>query len=763
MADRLVSYSTARSPQGVATQRVFTKQLYADEWTEQPLLWAERITWQAAPGVSTASLAWRFGEGLPFDEHAFRQIAPFSAATRPLVKIAVTGSDGQALPLWVGRIEVDGTQADGAPPDPLVAATRTPYGRQQLVAYGLEHALQSVWLDHCFAEPGSGGLPDKILRGLTFNEGGRPNRSASQAADALGGYVFARDPEATSGGELTAKYWSSFQIARYLLARHAPADATGTSRIPWTINDFDQVLPDDDRPTVPSDGRTLRELLDSLIPRQRLAGWYANPTEDGDRLAVELVVFTYTGVPLTLPSGRTLPGSSRRVALNLDDCAAAGVALKRTALDSFDQVVCRGARRRTCFTAWQGQETIEAGWTTAEQTAYDQAASTAGDYPPGTEVKKQQQRNREARTAEELAHVYTRFLVATPGSLVGDGIADGIRDRVVAPDNAAGTSGQIVYERGLTVSHTLPLLSGIDYTLNVDPDDPAILGRPPYRELPFLAFAPVKGSRWRKLTEHGSDGDLERDRHDDHDHRWSVHLHAIPDSRGLVAHVSGAPQHTLGLGTFAGCGNPDTLDGVEQLDWRTIRFTVAVYEDRRCEGVWPATLDESDDEVRRLVFHLGDDYRTDYLVPGTIVDLTEASQPATSPGGYCRDDGPFLLDVARTAFGWYGQARAALDWQQTEIRGAAADLIWLGDYVTQLGDPAVATPGFESVVDTVVTRLEIIFPRVLSTAARAAVGPPTLAASTQCGEFDPIQFRHPGKVRRNYASPNAYRTPRPAL
>ena len=78
--------------------------------------------------------------------------------------------------------------------------------------------------------------------------------------------------------------------------------------------------------------------------------------------------------------------------------------------------------------------------------------------------------------------------------------------------------------------------------------------------------------------------------------------------RKLDLTVVGGPQHVIAKTAFTKLPTGDDIDG--QLDYQQVKVTLAIAENRFCEGVYPSTPPAAD-VVRRLVVDLGEDFHQD--------------------------------------------------------------------------------------------------------------------------------------------------------
>jgi hypothetical protein len=264
------------------------RQRWSDPWQVIPYrdVECDEITWSCAPSMPAASLVWHYGS-LARRGGPFELIAKQTGVHRFFVRLTAQMELNEATAIWTtkfwhGVLEIVNDEVGGSVYQKREdGSTRLiQSGEQQLVAYGLERILQEHFVIASWWR-NSGEMVKKIERGLTFNDRGLKNRN-SELWGPKNTYVFANRRE-------EAEYWSTRQIVKYLLRYQTPFNAAGVAKPEFDIAfNSDQALPDWDKPEIVTHGATTYELLEQLIPRERLLGWYLDVDDFRSRRAEHL-------------------------------------------------------------------------------------------------------------------------------------------------------------------------------------------------------------------------------------------------------------------------------------------------------------------------------------------------------------------------------------------------------------------------------------------------------------------------------------------
>lgn len=692
------------------TATVYTRENWSDDWEERELLFVDAVEWTAAPTIGTAQLSWRFGKGLRQREREFAVVEALDL-NRHWVKIEIdqtTPDDPAILPkTWHGQILTDDRMLDGAllnEDDERIAC-----GQQTIRAYDLKIILDRQHITTSFFDETT---DKRIGRGLTFNEPDpyedRGNRSMAKSPRET--YVFCDELNSY------AEKWSTRQIVAYLLAYHAPVDFLGNDSIEIKVHpDYERYLPDDDTPELASHGRTLKQLLDNLLDRRRLLGWTldveaeAGPMGD-DR--IRLIPFTFADEEIELPGDREpLPANLLEVTIDFDFAVDVDQAqLKTTAEQTYDQVIARGERILCVGTLAYLDGTLLPHWTGGHQTEYDAGASTQAGYG-ALEVYEKQQRNADYRAADHLARVYRYFgLPDQWDGEVGNG-EGGAKNPIFPYDDLSITAATnpAFWPARLRLERFLPLKDGYSYQADPAVDNgPALKAHEYRRPIVLLQCQDEISSAYQKYqhVERLAVASKVELTGDGRGRAFSCSVRTQDDAPGLIVSVSGAPQHAIAAGTFAGIHYTDD----DETNWlgsytykENLLATVCLRADCYVEKAWPEFIVEARDALNILEIDARRVAELHYLAPNTVVDLEDGDlKRAPAAGMFVRDDRDLLEALARIAYEWYGRERQALTlaWKQ------AAEL-WqfeIGDLVVKIG--AAET---EQDVRTVITAIRVEF------------------------------------------------------
>lgn len=734
-------------PMGQVSVPAPTVQIRADwtaAWGDSDLV-AQGCTWAASPSVGSAQLQHRYGYGRNSSDAAsafdvvFRKTAAYQ---RMWVRIEIpsaapvlVGGVATSTPmLWHGSIENTRDQVEGLLTRVIGGdATTFDLGLQQFVAHGLEYQLDRETISSSVYEETGGGSTVRTTRALDFNAGNKPNRSK----DLIGGsYVFAKQDETDPD------WWSTKDVIQYLINYVAPLNYAGATKLPWSTANL-AGAPDWDKPVLRQRGRTVRQLLNQLLSRERLLGWHVVVDEAPATDVAKVSIWSYTRTDVATPEG-DLAANPRHFKVDADGGAEdTSAAVHRSSLERIDQVRMRGARRRTAFSVGFNEGTLSSGWKAATQIEYQEGGSTFVDYPAVAEARKRRKYDADVRSTEEYRDVFAYYELPEDW----DGLADdGAGEKVpVAPDDTDPTDAakkQPLYLRDLRLLPTLPLQSGRLYR-SVGAGDIQITSQRPGLDVNDAEVAPLvflerarvtsSGSGWTVVAEADkyieaaklsqtawledapADGKQER--------RWSVSPRV--EGRGLRLIVHGAPQHVLGRDTFTAL---DHDEWIGETDWREIVAAVAIEEDRYCEVLDPDPIPGSNPaQVRRILdVELGDRYRLDYVTPGTPVDVDEKGYLIRLQGGIIRDDRDAMKPLAKLILAYRNVDRHGL----TITTARATGVLQIGDYIEDWG--LISNLDVESVV----TQISYHCPPGTGDSPPA----PKLTIQTGYAELDPLAF-----------------------
>jgi len=618
---------------------VYTRVAWADAWTLQPNLKCVECQWNAAPAMNSAVLRWDTGGVILPGDSTPTTITPW-VGRGYFVRIVWTCDDASTLQ-WVGFIDASEWPTEA-------------FGHQSLVCYGLEQALaKTPMLDIVWR-----AAEDDVRRSafpLTFNA---PDGLRSEAVTEEDGEVYAF----ASASEDAPKSWSTREIVRYLLKYHLPTDDQAVAAIPWAVDQIDQ-LPDWDSPYVETRNRTVWDVLIELVSGELQLGF----TVGSDGTSAYVRFFTHLASTLTI-GARTLAANPRQHTLVFMPDALTDARFSDVG-GGYDVVVCRGARRKSICTL--GFPALAAGqlladWDNATQeVAYNTGAQGEAGYDALDDNEKAQ-KNDAVRGQSFLSYVFRRFVLdpnwdfelgdEPEAVFPGNDSPRSLRfvDRLPIAELTAMWDGELstdYFDRG---GPGLPwLLTWKDPTETLERVDNAVLGQ------------------LSKLFAGQSIPD------------FAVVPHVVGD-RAIDLIVQGGPQHMIAT-TFTGDTGVD-VPGV--LDYTEAQITLAIEEDRFCEGVYPVTAPDVD-VVRRLCVDMGEAYQQVYVVPETVVAIGGVTGDVLkSDGGVLVDDSPKLAALAEVIARSVVRTRKTVAWSSLR----KISLIAVGDLITTAEGQTVDAP-----------------------------------------------------------------------
>jgi len=691
-------------PRKTRAVNVFTAASWADEWAYEPNLHCDYCAFTANPEMARAQLTWLYGRiRRPGGE--WEVVEPLEALRKFILieilyeedgDIEATEEDLNAVH-WHGIIEDDNGEQARELTDPETART----GRQVFVAYGLDIMLQRHLLRESVAFD-QAGEEVTINRALEFNQRlqyhGQDktelgNRSADVGTNVA--YIFEHNLA-------TAEYWTTLDAVEYLLAYQPPTNQINEIEIPWEIDYGEwESIPNWDKPRVPCQGRTLRDVLNHLLNRSRLLGYTIAVDTRTEPETIQIVPFTFTPIAIDFDEdefiSNIIPANANQKFLIFEsDCGVAMAALKRSTLEKFDQVVCTGDRVVSCFSLQASTVgSLEKGWSGYQQTLYEEAATGLTGYG-ALDGSDQEAFNKMARNTHATKRVYSYFNLPSNWNgeiVIGIGGGNYTGPYFEDPDNP----GQPLpfYWPDLRFLSHLPLKTDHDYSTDAIeqandqdtdvPDEtpagqrweylpPMVAIHVPETDSPgrYLLVNAMAASSELAIVAAGLDDGI----------RWSASVRTQDEMPGIVLGVQGQPQHVMGLNDFTG------LDEIEQeeakFDWETLIITVAVECDLYAEGVYPEDEVLTSEAMRRMTVDLGDEYKCHYVAKGTMVDIdmADGSVRVSTTGGYIRDDRPRLRSLARLVYEWYGIERQSLELVFNYVTAKLS----VGDLITTIGE-----------------------------------------------------------------------------
>lgn len=634
---------------------------------------------KAAPGIDSAVLTYHRGTQIHFGAVAFVEDAINQDDLQgKWIKIAI-GS----IPPWFGLI--DTIETAGA----IV-------GTFKVMAVGVlkmaEHA--HVRTAHCWNAAGSEIVTLGV--GLPFNTDARDffgtngNRDDETWDDPFPHYLFSRE---NRGRDL----WTAHTAVKYLLAHHAPANYYGSPVPEWSIDPATEAASPVEwyECQVETDGKTLKQLLDELIPRKRAVSYYA--AYDDTQKKIVLRMFSFARDRIVVRSEPEydvyLEANPNLKELTLDESIwFTNDSIYVESIDAqYDKVIGQGERCTSTFSmSFDPTHTqFVKDWSTADETDYKNADE------PTDKLK-----NAAYRAQDRLAHVYCRFKISDDW----DGLTwtnAGVDDpqywadpnldadgNPKQPNEIGSSTGQPMRVHGIKLLSRLPLNDRIDYSgdklasLNVasqlsnltadgenDPENLAPMfwvyeAGPYYTLLDKLAT----------VSEANPAATSKR--------RWSCHVSISHHEPSVQLRVTSGYQTMLARSDFTSPAptgdygpewDPIAKNGLEYTE---IGCTICAEWEHRltCEKV---ITDAPEDRQERILYLDARNARLDYLSPQTVVAV-KSGELIRSDGGWLRDDRPRVQSLVNATAEWYGRMKRALTFSFRQLR----PLVSIGDLIT---------------------------------------------------------------------------------
>lgn len=674
----------------------------ADHWTERPYLRVDGLNLVAAPDIDQCQMSYWTGRFATREADEFGNeiiTAPqwFNALdlNRQFVKVEILDRNNidpdtgerAILFTWYGVVEVDDRSESQLASEPLGSENRT--GRQTLAAFGLLRLLETHVIRSSVVK-GPDGVTDTqtIARGLPFNFNSRGSylrRGNRTKLTVSGVFVHNFLPEKDDDPTLDDNFWTAGNAIDYLLEHQTPLDRFDEPVCTWVAEpktsgklpvDFYDI-------TVTTDRRSVKAVLDDLIDRRRMVGYWVYGRETGnvgsEVFEAVLKLFTFTDTAIDLEDGEIPANPELESLFGGSSPVVDDLRVRRMATTEFDEIVVEGAYATSTLTLGFGENDAEIrelaeGWTIDLEDSYRTGAGN-GDAEENTIV----------RTRDELRDVFARFRIETEWPA-----------RVAYDIDDDGT----VEEYFVTVfPNLLPIPVEDDdvqhlFVSTGDPDEDEALQSPwSYHTKRFLDLMPLKDAdtnEYRRpfaFFQEGSQGspqDLwafaENVSVMDPQRKFNCSLRLLQDRLGFHLEVNRpGGQHMIAAGHWDGADStPEELNpGTGGLNYENMKLTGTVEWDDKVQVV--KTLATPTGAKRTLVISVPD-ARLDFVLPGTVKDISESGTLVYSSGEVLNDDRPRLKSIAEAAAVWYGQTRQALSVRYRELQ----PYVTLGTLITRL-------------------------------------------------------------------------------
>ena len=390
---------------------------------------------------------------------------------------------------------------------------------------------------------------------------------------------------------------------------------------------------------------TLRQLINRIISADRGYHWHM----DGQTITID----TFTDVAISdgdaISPSIVCPANSNISSLNISADADMDADVKISHVDNahYSHIEVRGEPIRVMCT-FEGQHTLQAGWESADEIAYNAADPEELDRPA-------------------YEHVYRRFTII-------DGW-NGYRIPVFAPADNCWPAWDVAEPAKIDEYSQQTLYLG---------------------NLTFLRTLPVKdeGGAYRKPFCIAKDSDGYFLVHKAGKSRKSAHLRLLDDAAGI--YLEPPYPHLYGKGSYTGGSSDPPL-----YDWKSategLVLTVAYETVEPVRIFVPCDTAPASGMNQAKVITMKDHHYW-WRAPNTVVGFDTDALITEAAAETLRDDTPALRRIANLAAVWYGKRRAKLSvpYKRAEL------LDYLGHYI----DEASTTGGSVDPAGTVVSRID---------------------------------------------------------
>lgn len=672
----------------------------AADWVETPYLFCTELTDRVAPGMSEAKLVWHCGDFPSFYGTANKKQKPLGLE-RVYVKIEVLTPyavpPGEKPPAiepdptveytWFGTIESDEFTE-------LLSKKNPPATDQIFTVYGLMRDLENTIVTTSVLVNAAGDDVIRIPRGLTFNpetavdQPGLGNQYRSTLdVDAGVSWVFQNERWDGTAGEEPER-WDAYTAVDHLLTHQSPKKTIDgiTKTCLWKFAGLDDVLGPNhplntiqwyDIANIPTDRRSLKDIIDELIDRNRFVGWYVYGDDSGAEFTAYLKVFSFSDKEIELVErGHKIAENTDQVLLDLlDKPEVVDLEVTNNGTQRYDEIVVEGELITSTLTLrYYASDATNGGftedWTAAEEYAYIIGASGESGYEELEEEEKVS-RNMAIRSDESISHVFSRFKMNDDFHSTGTSFAAGdykvtLDDEalsILTADNVFTITNSSVYSTDLWWSRGSRFLR---YLPQSERDNSAITDT---RIDPFIIF---NTSTSPSQFQYGDQLNADQQR------MFSVGIEPLEDELGFraVVGLAGAQQMIasdnwinatdLDDVTIAPAETPPSIDPdnseYKPLDYKTQMIpTLALQWDRRVnytESLSPPNFTAA----KRRKFIRVNDARLDIRLPLTVIGVNaDGSANIDTTGSLIRDDRTRLEEIGKAAAKWYGTYRQAMN------------------------------------------------------------------------------------------------------
>ena len=728
----------------VAAPVVWLADYWEDDWGTNgndlisPWLRVDYVEWGANPKIHSVGLSCRYGIGCR-DGATIEAVAASNLAGK-LVKVfvpyqafnAATGVWQTAWRHWFGIIVEQSDSPDGSYPSGkgVSPSEHQPSGVQHWIAYGLEWVLQQMLIGHSVVATCEGGIVGQtvVKKALAFNA---PTPKCEDGNRAVTGQMYGTSATShislfsSDALDMDTASWSTYDIVNYLLAVFTGQSGWDIgewgTRIPFRLsNDAWQVLPTWDKPLVETVGKTVLEVLNTVLDRRRLLGYRLEMDEDQNAVILQPFTFTKSRLELDAALGAFIEPNAATAILDCSDALdVEAFSIQTTIARKYDKVIVRGHPIVCCGTFSTHGGILVPHWTTADQTAYRTACSADAAYP--ADDCDREKANKTFRAGDAMSRVYSWFgLPREWAGECGDGGTGNFYELfpidAVAP--RSGTTPELSpwYWPELRFLPKLPLL---------DVDTVPDMSKREYRSM--FAIVPLTVTRYALLDKLADSIEPT----DDLETNWSGHVRPQTEAPGLILTTSGKPQHVIAKGQWTKIDDSEnTEDAV--FDYRDdLLVTAAMDAAWRAEAEYPDNLWMDNRQDFRSVLQI--DYtagrhgkargRVWWIAPETVLGVKpdQSLLRESAAGRFEKDERPMMAAVARLVYRWFSRDRRAL---ALSVKQPFFDF-FPGCYILGLIDGPDTLA-----IDSVVTELRVDFTGDV----------PRTSIHTECGELDVLRL-----------------------
>jgi hypothetical protein len=640
-------------------QRVYTKTSWAAEWTLQPAVVCLDCQWAAAPTIPSASFYYRYGVAVK-NNTALNVWNKFTLPTYGYVKVEfdtfdlslpTDDEDYETTITWHGVVVSKEDMPHG---DQVIfdAAPRES-GTQTFRAVGFEYLLDRHYVNDAWAKEEDKD-PERLLSAPIFNHRQQPNRTTGTTFTNDQGITSSLFFIPTNGGTETPEDWSTRDIVRYLLAWSTPLNDADELKLPFQLLDTDTILPTWDKPEFSPEGQRLLVLLNSLISRQRGLSYYCRVDDGGEDQDDVISVIPFSLRASTASAGSLGTWAANGDKIDVDLRYVRGVSIADDGHNRFDRVRVVGGRVIYCWTlgatdAWTQRVN---GWTSAQQTLYEDGLGDHADYA-GWSDGKQKIIDSLNLAGPQIKDVYSRYQLS---DLIHP-LVTNFPPIDTPTATGSGVSPQMRYYFQRPILPFVPLNVGVSYATDGDFD----WDQPYDSPVPYATTA-IDGTNVAfdmRYTGIANTQEATADKL-----RFTANVVATGNPREFQLLINGTLPHLVGWGgTAAVTRDFGDAPGVE-----ISRLTLAMESDERTEVI--VDTGNEVDAIREKRIEIGDRYRAVFLCKNTISgikqDLTTGQDPTkydtNATARLIRDDRPYMESIASAAAAWYSEDRRSLNW-----------------------------------------------------------------------------------------------------